>query len=34
MRPAMFEHVNLTVNNPDKTAEVLCQLFNWHIRWS
>ncbi|GAC26474.1 MAG: VOC family protein [Alteromonadaceae bacterium] len=34
MRPAMFEHVNLTVTDPDKTAEILCQLFNWHIRWS
>ncbi|ABG40103.1 glyoxalase family protein [Paraglaciecola sp. T6c] len=34
MRPALFEHVNLTVTDPDKTAEILCQLFNWHIRWS
>ncbi|MEH6713356.1 MAG: VOC family protein [Paraglaciecola polaris] len=34
MRPAMFEHVNLTVTDPDKIANIICLLFNWHIRWS
>ena len=28
-----LEHVNLTVSNPKKTAEQLCQLFDWQIRW-
>lgn len=34
MAKATLEHVNITVANPDKTAEMLCQLFDWHIRWS
>ncbi len=34
MRAAMLEHLNLTVSDPDKIAHILCQLFNWHIRWS
>ena len=33
MRAAMLEHLNLTVSDPDKIAHILCQLFNWHIRW-
>ena len=28
-----LEHVNVTVANSVATAEVLCHLFGWHIRW-
>lgn len=31
---ARLEHVNVTVAHPDKTAEMLIDLFGWHIRWS
>lgn len=34
MIQAYLEHTNLTVRNPDKTAELLCQLFGWKVRWS
>ena len=30
---AVLEHVNLTVSDPRKTAEMLVELFGWHIRW-
>ncbi|GAB5450449.1 MAG: hypothetical protein Hals2KO_07770 [Halioglobus sp.] len=30
---AYLEHVNLTVSDPRATAELLCELFEWHIRW-
>lgn len=30
---ATLEHVNLTVNDPAKTAEVLCNIFDWKVRW-
>lgn len=30
----MIEHVNLTVSNPEQTAEMLAELFDWQIRWS
>ena len=33
MRPAIFEHVNVTVSDPKKTAEMLHRLFGWKIRW-
>lgn len=33
MNSANLEHVNLTVSNPVATAELLCELFGWHIRW-
>ncbi len=33
MTVATLEHVNVTVSNPRKTAEFLCRVFNWHIRW-
>jgi glyoxylase I family protein len=33
MAQAMIEHVNLTVSNPDRTADMLTDLFGWHIRW-
>lgn len=33
MGNATLEHVNVTVSDPRKTADRLCQLFGWHIRW-
>lgn len=29
----MLEHVNITVTNPQKTAKLMCELFDWTIRW-
>ena len=34
MSPARLEHTNLTVSDPDATAELLEKLFGWHVRWS
>lgn len=34
MSKAILEHVNMTVTDPDKTAEMLSDLFGWKIRWS
>ena len=31
---AYLEHTNLTVRNPDTTADLLIKLFDWKIRWS
>lgn len=28
-----LEHVNITVPDPKATAEILCKLFDWHVRW-
>ncbi len=33
MPAATLEHVNVTVSNPKQTADLLCKLFDWHIRW-
>jgi len=33
MKPAIFEHVNVTVSDPKKTAAMLADLFGWHVRW-
>lgn len=33
MTAAFLEHVNVTVSDPEKTAKMLCDLFDWHIRW-
>ena len=33
MSEAILEHVNVTVSDPDKTAAMLCDLFEWQIRW-
>ncbi|MEZ5997536.1 MAG: VOC family protein [Hyphomonas sp.] len=33
MKPARFEHVNVTVSDPKKTAAMLVDLFGWHVRW-
>ena len=30
---AHLEHVNITVSDPKATAAMLCDLFDWHIRW-
>ncbi len=29
-----LEHINVTVSDPDKTAAMLSELFDWSIRWS
>ena len=34
MTAGNIEHVNITVSDPESTARVLCELFDWHIRWS
>ena len=33
MAHAMLEHVNVTVSDPRRTAEMLERLFGWRIRW-
>ena len=33
MNSSFIEHVNLTVSDPQKTAQMLCDLFGWTIRW-
>ena len=33
MKTARLEHANITVTDPKATAEELCTLFDWHIRW-
>ncbi len=34
MKQGLFEHVNMTVTDADKTADLLADLFDWKIRWS
>ena len=34
MPEALLEHVNVTVSDPDRTADLLCRLFGWHVRWA
>jgi len=34
MRTAFIEHVNLTVTDPDATADLMGRLFGWKVRWS
>ena len=29
-----LEHLNVTVKDAKVTADLLCDLFGWHIRWS
>jgi catechol 2,3-dioxygenase-like lactoylglutathione lyase family enzyme len=31
---ARLEHVNVTVADPDASAQVLCDLFDWKVRWA
>ena len=33
MPNSYIEHVNITVSDPKKTAALLCELFDWEIRW-
>ena len=33
MQTGKLEHVNFTVQDPEKTADMLCRLFGWHVRW-
>lgn len=33
MNTARLEHANITVSNPKETADLLCRVFGWHIRW-
>jgi len=33
VRPATLEHLNLTVPDIQLTAQLLCSLFDWHVRW-
>ena len=33
MTNATLEHGNITVSDPDQTADRLCKLFDWRIRW-
>jgi len=33
MTQGIFEHVNMTVSDPHKTAKMLCDLFGWKVRW-
>ncbi len=33
MTEARLEHINLTVRDPLATANLLVDLFGWHIRW-
>ena len=32
-KTARLEHVNITASDPMRTAQMLCDLFGWHIRW-
>jgi len=34
MNQINLEHLNLTVTDPDATADLLCKLFGWQIRWA
>lgn len=34
MQTGFLEHVNITVTNAHKTAEMLCDLFGWKVRWN
>ena len=33
MKSGAIEHVNMTVSNPKGTAKLMCDLFDWNIRW-
>lgn len=33
MPQAILEHVNVTVSDPKTTADMLCRLFDWQVRW-
>lgn len=31
--PGRLEHINITVSDPERTAALLIDLFDWHVRW-
>jgi len=33
MNTGRLEHLNLSARDPERTAELLASLFDWHIRW-
>lgn len=33
MQNSFIEHVNITVSDPKKTAALMCDLFDWKVRW-
>lgn len=33
MQQAILEHVNITVSEPERMAALMCELFDWQIRW-
>lgn len=33
MAQAMLEHVNITVSDGARAAEMLCAVFGWRVRW-
>ncbi len=33
MKNATLEHVNMTVSDPQRSADLMRDLFGWHIRW-
>ena len=33
MASVELEHVNVTVSDPEKTANLMCRLFDWKVRW-
>ena len=33
MSTPRIEHVNITVADPDRTADLMAALFDWHVRW-
>lgn len=34
MSQAFLEHINVTVSDPEATANRLCELFGWKVRWN
>ena len=34
MHYSYLEHTNITVSDPNAIASLLCQLFDWQVRWS
>ncbi|MDF7776516.1 VOC family protein [Sphingomonas sp. AOB5] len=33
MTTPFIEHINLTVRDPERSAQLLIRLFGWHVRW-
>lgn len=34
MSAGILEHANFSVSDPQRTADTLCDLFDWRVRWS